>query len=207
MFAPRPSSGDPLRHPRAPRSGGAHDLQLPRPADQPGGRRASADRRLGPAATWRRWRWPSAGSGTRHALVVCSAGTASTSCRSSAATQVFEVHSDGTESARGYDDDARRRSGFSVHPAAGDPRWRSRPQNAAITRAILAGEARRRAGPGAAQRRRRDPTPVDAPTPWPRAGSPPPQAAIDSGAASSALERLRGRHPAARAGTRSRMRA
>ena len=38
--------GDPLRHRRAPRARRAHDLQLARPADQPGGRDAPARRRL-----------------------------------------------------------------------------------------------------------------------------------------------------------------
>ena len=38
--------GDAVRDPRAPRARGAHDLQLPRPADQPGRSDAAADRRL-----------------------------------------------------------------------------------------------------------------------------------------------------------------
>ena len=44
---PRPPPGHALRRARAQGAGGAHDLQLPRPADQSGGRAAPADRRLG----------------------------------------------------------------------------------------------------------------------------------------------------------------
>ena len=44
----RAPPGDPLRDPGPPRARGPHDLQLPRAADQPGGRDAAADRRLRP---------------------------------------------------------------------------------------------------------------------------------------------------------------
>ena len=47
MFAPAPPSGDPVRDPGPPRARGAHDLQLPRTADQPGGRDPAADRGVG----------------------------------------------------------------------------------------------------------------------------------------------------------------
>ena len=44
----RPPPGDEARRPRAQGSGRADDLQLPRAADQPGGREPPADRRLRP---------------------------------------------------------------------------------------------------------------------------------------------------------------
>ena len=53
--------------------GGAHDLQLPRPADQPGRRRAPADRRLRPRATSRRIAGALARLGAERALVVSGA--------------------------------------------------------------------------------------------------------------------------------------
>ena len=73
MFAP-------LHHPamQARRAGAqgarrAHDLQLPRPADQSGRRHAPGDRRLRPGASWRRWRRRWRSSATESALVVSSA--------------------------------------------------------------------------------------------------------------------------------------
>ena len=56
----RPPRGHAVRGPGPQGARRPHDLQLPRPADQPGGRHAPADRRLGPATSWRRSRarWP-----------------------------------------------------------------------------------------------------------------------------------------------------
>ena len=48
MFAPAHHSATRYVDPGAQGAGGADDLQLPRPADQPGGRDAAGDRRLGP---------------------------------------------------------------------------------------------------------------------------------------------------------------
>ena len=45
---PRPPPGHAVRGPGAQGAGGAHDLQLPRPADQPGRRHAATHRRLRP---------------------------------------------------------------------------------------------------------------------------------------------------------------
>ena len=57
----RPPRRDALRRPGAQGARGAHDLQLPRPADQPGRRDAPAHRRLRPGVPRRRWRARSRG--------------------------------------------------------------------------------------------------------------------------------------------------
>ena len=64
---PRPPPGDALRRPGAQGAGGAHDLQLPRAADQSGRRAAPAHRGLRPRLSSSAWpgRWRGWGSTVR----------------------------------------------------------------------------------------------------------------------------------------------
>ena len=155
----RAPSGDPLRGPGPRRAGGAHDLQLPRPADQPGGRRAPADRRLRPAL-------PGDDGGRagaarhRHALLV-SSDDGLDELSISAPTHVFEVDAGRDRAVRRR---ARRTSGWRGTPADG-PRRRSRrerrrsrggssPARARPRRRATRGRAAER-GRGDLRRRRR----------------------------------------------------
>ena len=87
---PGPSPGDPVRGPGPTPARGPDDLQLPRPAHQPGRRDTPADRRLGPGATSRRWPGALALLGTKHALLVAS-DDGLDELSISAPTQVVEV--------------------------------------------------------------------------------------------------------------------
>ena len=181
---PRPPRRHALRGPGAQGAGGAHDLQLPRPADQPGGRHAAGDRRLGPrvpgddrgragAAGGR------AGAGSvqrRRSRRDEHVGRRRASSRSTAASCArYEV----------TPEDVGLRAQRPGATSAGGPP----DANAATTRRILAGEPRPGARPRAAQRRRRDlrrrprgdacATGVEAAA-----------EAVDSGAAAAALDAL-----------------
>ena len=139
--------------------GGAHDLQLPRPADQPGRRRA-ASCSASPTATTRR-RSPRRWSGSAASGRWSSAPrTASTSSRSRRRTRVIEV-ADGPH--RGVVRRARRSSG-SRRPSSS----RGRRRHSGGERRRRPRRARRRAGP--APRPRRCSTPAPRST---SAGSPP----------------------------------
>ena len=94
MFAPAAPPGHEARGARAQGPGRAHDLQLPRPADQPGRRHAPADRRLRRPPSWNRWPRALEALGGEHALVLVAPTTASTSLVPRA-TRVVELRGDG----------------------------------------------------------------------------------------------------------------
>ena len=183
MFAPAPPRGDALRGPRAQGARGAHDLQLPRPADEPGRRPAPADRRLGPARSWTRSRARWRGWGAIKALVV-----------SSARRTGRDEHLGQNPRRRGR----RRPTYAATRSAPEDVGLAAAPYgalaggtpevNAEMTRRILAGEPRPAARPRRAQRRRGDLRARGAPTRSTRACAPPrrrstparPRAALDA---------------------------
>ena len=152
MFAPAHHAGDALRGPGAQAARGAHDLQLPRPADQPGRRHAPADRRR----RTRRYLETIAGAlarlGAAHALVVSS---------DDGLDELSHLRADARR--RGADGDARAATRSTPEDVGLDAR-RSRTSssggtpevNAEIARRILAGERGAAARRRGAQRRRGD---------------------------------------------------
>ena len=135
MFAPAHHAATRYVVPVRKELGGAHDLQLPRPADQPGRRDAPAHRRRPTRATSSTMAGALARLGADRALVV-SSDDGLDELSTSAPTQVVEVDGEGIERyvgrARGRR--ARRARRPRTSPAA------RREDNAATTRAILAGE-------------------------------------------------------------------
>ena len=130
----RPPRGDALRRPGAQGARGAHDLQLPRPADQPGRRAAPARRRLRPA--------PTSSAGGRAGAPGGRPGVGSVQrgwTRRDEHVRRRPTSSRSTATPSSATSSRRRTSGSSAAPrdavAGGTPRG-----NAATTRAILAGE-------------------------------------------------------------------
>ena len=143
----RPPPGHALRDPRAPRAGGAHDLQPARPADQPGGRAPAADRRLRRRASWRRSAGALARLGVDRALVVAGEDGLD-EVSASAPTQVVEVNGEEltplhrSTPERGRASTRRRRRA---------PRRAARPRRTPrVTRAILRRRPRDGPPPGEA---------------------------------------------------------
>ena len=184
MFAPAHHAGDALRRPGAQGPRRAHDLQLPRPADEPG-RRAAASSSASPTP----------------AYLDAIAGA----LRVSGADRALVVSSDGWPRRDEHlGADARRRGQRGRHralrrltpedvgprraPARRRRRRHARGRTPRSTRAILAGEPGPRARPRAAQRRRRDLRRRAAPTRSRDGVDARARGAIDSGAAPRALD-------------------
>ena len=173
----RPPPGDALRGPGAQGARGAHDLQLPRPADQPGRARGASSS----ASPTRRYLERMAGAlarlGVDRALVVSSEDGLD-EMSTSAPTHVVEVNGDARSSATS----SRRED-------VGLERVRARRDRAAAPRGQR-GDARARSSPASPARRAtwRCSTPAPRSTPAARAdtcarASRPPREAVDSGRA------------------------
>ena len=137
MFAPAAPRRHALRGPGAQGARGAHDLQLPRPADQPGGRHAPGHRRVGPRVPGDASPARSRRLGAVKALVV------------SSEDGLDEMSTAGTTHGRRG---RRRRAAHSYALAPEDVGLRARPlrgrrrrparrQRRHVTRRIFAGEA------------------------------------------------------------------
>ena len=184
MFAPAHHGA--TRHvvPGAQGARGAHDLQLPRPADQPGRRHAPGHRRLRPGASCETIAGALARLGADKALVVSSADGLD-EMSTAGTTTVVEVDGDEIHS---YE----RRSG-GRRPAPKSVRRRRRRHAAGQRRGDARGSSPARTGPRATWR---------CSTPAPRstsraaptrstAGVRAAEQALDSGAATEALDTLR----------------
>ena len=88
---PGPPRGDPVRHPSPQGTRRPHHLQLPRPADQPGGRDAPGHRRLRTRTSWTTIAGALSRLGARRALVVSSADGLD-EMSTSGTTRVVEVN-------------------------------------------------------------------------------------------------------------------
>ena len=174
--------------------GGAHDLQLPRPADQPGRRDAASCSASPTAATRRRSPRPwsaSAASGRWSSPPTTASTSSAIAGRHARDRGRRRRHRGVVRRARGARARSRRRSRRS--PAA------TPEENAAVV-ARGARRARRARARDvvAAQRRRRDLRRPAAPRDLARGRRAGPREAIDSGAARDVLERLVAPHPRAR---------
>ena len=179
----RPPPGHALRDPRPQRARGAHDLQLPRPADQSGGRGPAADRRLrsGVTSDGSPERWPAWAPATRWSSPARTGSTSSASRRRRASSRSAAA-SCGRYSVTPEEVGLRR--------AAGRPRPGRRPgteRRDDPPRSSPASPERRAISPCSTPARRS--TPAVAPTRC-EAGVRAAEVAIDTGAAAGAVERF-----------------